>query len=189
MDPHQRTHLSKALALALRHKPWLFELELDEQGWTPLEPLLAALQLSRSEWKFLSEHDLQEVVETSDKQRYQMDAGRIRALYGHSIPGRIAKVLAKPPAILYHGTPAAALIHIQAHGLRPMSRQYVHLAIDIDMAVQVGRRKGSEPIVLWVEAEMAFEHGVSFYRGNELVWLADHVPPDYIRVEQPKGKL
>jgi len=39
MDSHERTplsrarRLSKALALALRHKPWLFELELDEQVW------------------------------------------------------------------------------------------------------------------------------------------------------------
>jgi len=28
--------LSKTVAHALRHEPWLYELELDEEGWTPV---------------------------------------------------------------------------------------------------------------------------------------------------------
>ena len=27
--------LSKTISHALRHEPWLYELELDDEGWTP----------------------------------------------------------------------------------------------------------------------------------------------------------
>ncbi|HZX88363.1 MAG TPA: RNA 2'-phosphotransferase [Reyranella sp.] len=39
--------LSRAVSHALRHEPWLYELELDEEGWTSVDALIAALQLDR----------------------------------------------------------------------------------------------------------------------------------------------
>ncbi len=32
--------LSKTIAHALRHAPWLYELELDGEGWVPLDSLV-----------------------------------------------------------------------------------------------------------------------------------------------------
>lgn len=37
-------NLSRAVSHALRHEPWLYELELDEEGWVAVEALTAALQ-------------------------------------------------------------------------------------------------------------------------------------------------
>jgi hypothetical protein len=37
------TELSKAVSHALRHEPWLYELELDDAGWTPVDALVNAL--------------------------------------------------------------------------------------------------------------------------------------------------
>jgi putative RNA 2'-phosphotransferase len=66
-----------------------------------------------------------------------------------------------------------------------MNRQYVHLSADIDTARQVGRRKDSHPVILQVLAGQAHGHGITFYQGNDLVWLADDVPPDFIeKVEE-----
>ncbi len=36
-------NLSRAASHALRHEPWLYELELDEEGWADVLPLLTAL--------------------------------------------------------------------------------------------------------------------------------------------------
>jgi putative RNA 2'-phosphotransferase len=38
------------------------------------------------------------------------------------------------------------------------------------------------PIILRVQARQASEKGVQFYIGNEKVWLADRVPPEFIVV-------
>ena len=43
------THISKEISYALRHAPWEYELELDEQGFVPIEQLLQALNEGRGE--------------------------------------------------------------------------------------------------------------------------------------------
>ena len=64
-----------------------------------------------------------------------------------------------------------------------MTRQYVHLSVDRGVAIAVGQRKAPTPVILVVKAQEAFKAGVDFYAGNENVWLADQVPPDYIEFE------
>ena len=61
-----------------------------------------------------------------------------------------------------------------------MGRQYVHLSLERETAIAVGRRKSPDPIILVVNAQNAWKAGVAFYTGNEKVWLADHVPPEFI---------
>jgi putative RNA 2'-phosphotransferase len=39
---HER--LSRVVSHALRHEPWLYELELDEEGWADIDSVLAALR-------------------------------------------------------------------------------------------------------------------------------------------------
>ncbi|WP_199179054.1 RNA 2'-phosphotransferase [Dyella sp. AD56] len=173
--------ISRAVSHALRHEPWLYELELDDEGWVPVGELLAALRAERpDEWQVLGESDLTEMISRSDKRRHELRDGKIRALYGHSVPGRLLKQPAEPPAVLYHGTSPEAVALIRSDGLRPMGRQYVHLSIDQDTAKQVGSRKSRTPILLLVNAGEAHASGVMFYRGNDLVWLADFVPSAFV---------
>jgi putative RNA 2'-phosphotransferase len=179
MNPDLR-QVSRAISHALRHAPWLYELELDEQGWTPVEDLLSALRNERKGWRNLNEADLARMIETSTKRRFEIGNGRIRALYGHSIPDRLSKSPATPPEILYHGTAPEVLASIRESGLQPMRRQYVHLSTDEATAVQVGLRKAGQPVILRISAQQASGNGVRFYPGNEQVWLADHVPAEYI---------
>jgi putative RNA 2'-phosphotransferase len=175
-------NLSRAVSRALRHEPWLYELELDEEGWADVGTLLMGLRQEYSGWSRLAETDLAEMIHKSSKQRHEMSNGRIRALYGHSFPGRLQKVPGVPPAQLFHGTAPASESRIRESGLLPMGRQYVHLSIDWDTAAAVGRRKSPDPIVLLVRAKGAWQTGVPFYIGNEKVWLADRVAPQFIDV-------
>ena len=124
--------------------------------------------------------DLVAMMAASSKRRHEIDGDRIRALYGHSVPGRVRKVEAEPPARLFHGTSAQAWSKIQRMGLKPMGRQYVHLSVDVATAEQVGRRKSPNPMILVVDAARARETGSRFWRGNELVWLADHIAPEHL---------
>ena len=61
-----------------------------------------------------------------------------------------------------------------------MHRQYVHLSVDIETAIQVGKRHDDEPVILRIDAIKAWNENTAFYRGNEKVWLADCIPMKYI---------
>jgi putative RNA 2'-phosphotransferase len=172
--------LSKTVSHALRHEPWLYELELDDDGWVNVEALLAALRDESPAWRNLTERDLADMIQSSSKQRHELVCGRIRALYGHSLPGRLHRTPAAPPACLFHGTSPVVVASIRRDGLLPMGRQYIHLSTDRETAIAVGRRKSPEPAVLVVKAHAAWQAGLSFYEGNEKVWLADRVPPTFI---------
>ncbi len=175
--------LSKTVSHALRHEPWLYELELDDAGWVPVSALLQALQGDRAEWSGVSHDDLAAIIAQSDKQRFEMDGDRIRALYGHSVPQRLQRVPAEPPSTLFHGTSVNAEHSILAEGLKPMGRQYVHLSADQEMARQVAARKRGASVILTIHAADAHRNGMLFYHGNKIVWLADHVPPAFITSE------
>jgi len=172
--------LSRVVSHALRHEPWLYELELDEDGWTDVGQLLTALQREQPEWSELTEAHLAEMILASPKRRHELVDGRIRALYGHSLPGKLRRTMSPPPAQLFHGTASTSKSNIRQCGLLPMGRQYVHLSSDQDTAIAVGRRKSLESVVLLVRAADAWQAGISFYVGNEKVWLADWVPPEFI---------
>ena len=172
--------LSRTISHALRHAPEQYGLKLDEEGWVPVQDLLAALRQRRAEWQHLHEHDLAAMVAQSEKQRFEMRDGKIRALYGHSTQKKVAKEPAIPPALLYHGTTARAAQSIRAQGLRSMKRQYVHLSTDEQTARQVALRRTRQPVLLKIVAAEAHKHGVKFYLGNEMVWLAEYIPPEFI---------
>lgn len=172
--------LSRVVSHALRHEPWLYELELDSEGWTPVDQLLSALRVERPEWQCLSVSDLASMIEQSSKPRHEIKGDKIRAVYGHSVPGRVSYQPMMPPGVLFHGTAPSTAAVVQADGLRPMGRQYVHLSVDTDMAARVGARKDSAPVVLTVNAADAYQAGIKFYQASDIVWLADFVPAAYL---------
>lgn len=174
------TRLSKEISYALRHAPWEYELEMDEEGWVFIEQLLDALN-RENYWKSITQEDIQQMIDISEKKRYEILGNRIRAFYGHSIPMKISKIQSKPPEILYHGTARRFMESIMKNGLSPQSRQYVHLSQDIETAQNVGRRHDDKPCILVIDSLRAWNDGISFYFGNEKVWLADTVPSIYIK--------
>ncbi|MDK2882191.1 MAG: putative 2-phosphotransferase [Bacillota bacterium] len=170
--------LSKQISYALRHAPWKYGLELDGEGWANLRQLLKALQARG--WRGLTEADLQNMIRLSDKQRFEIAGNRIRALYGHSIPQRIVREPVPPPEVLFHGTARRYVPAIREKGLLPGGRQYIHLSVDVETTLQVGKRHDPRPVVLKIDAKRAWNEGICFFRGNDQVWLADAIPGRYI---------
>ena len=83
--------LSKIITYALRHEPWKYELELDENGWVIAKDLLSAIRSENGDLENLSEDDLSEMIRQSDKKRHELKNGKIRALYSHSTPNKLLK--------------------------------------------------------------------------------------------------
>lgn len=95
--------LSKEISYALRHAPWEYELEMDEEGWVTVEQLLDALHNDKK-WRNISESDIILMIQKSERKRYETSNGKIRACYGHSFSMKIRKEEKMPPEVLYHGT-------------------------------------------------------------------------------------
>lgn len=176
--------LSKEIAYALRHNPGQYGLELDCEGFVQVDELLSAINNKHKYDRTITEDDIRHILEISDKQRFDVQNGYIRAYYGHTVSGQIQKESAMPPPVLYHGTPRKAYELIKEQGLLPMTRQYVHLSADIDYAIRVGKRRDPFPVLLKVDTVAATESGIVFYIGNDKVWLCDCMPPQFLEVIQ-----
>lgn len=179
MDEKRVVKVSKFLSLVLRHDPGRVGVTLDEGGWVDVDELIAACA---ARGRRFSRAELDHVVANNDKKRFALsgDGRRIRASQGHSIPVELGLAAVEPPAVLYHGTGAATVPVILREGLRPMSRQDVHLSADKETATRVGARHG-RPVVLEVDAAGLAATGHEFRLSANGVWLTGTVPPDRLR--------
>lgn len=168
----------KFIALILRHKPETIGIHLDEHGWANVDELIAGITKTQ-EFNF---DMLKEIVRTDNKQRYSFneDKTKIRANQGHSIPVDVELEQKTPPDILWHGTGEKYVASIEAEGLIPKTRLYVHLSMDPDTAMKVGSRHG-KPVVYEVAAKEMQADGYVFFQSVNGVWLTKHVPVKYLR--------
>jgi putative RNA 2'-phosphotransferase len=179
MSDARLVRISKLMSLILRHKPEQFGVILDAEGYAPIDDVVRAVRESMPD---ASIDDLRGVVACiePDKARFSIEGSDIRANYGHSLRDRIEQPRVVPPEVLLHGTSESVVQGIRRDGIQPMRRQYVHLTTNRDLAGRVGGRRG-RATVLEVEALRAFKAGLIFYRANESFWLADFIPPAFIR--------
>ncbi|MEM9800715.1 MAG: RNA 2'-phosphotransferase, partial [Planctomycetota bacterium] len=155
---HER--ITRALAFMLRHQPEEFDLELDRFGWAGLEDVLYALQERIG--SSLEEEDVLDAIEASDRPRYEVDEGRIRALYGHSFPIDPGEPT-EPPDELFIGVGSRDAARAEESGLRSGRRAFLHLARTEDEAREAGRRIAKDYAVVTVFAGEAYDEGVDFY--------------------------
>ena len=168
---------NRFISLILRHKPEVIGITLDEHGWANVEELIAGVNQTR----LLDRAGLEEIVRTDEKQRYAFNADKtkIRANQGHSVPVDVELEAVTPPEILYHGTGEKYVESIEAQGLIPKTRLYVHLSGDYETAFQVGSRHGRPRIYQVHSGQMAAD-GFTFYRSVNGVWLTKTVPLRYL---------
>lgn len=172
---HKET--SKFISLILRHKPEAIGITLDEHGWANVNELIAGISKTQP----IDMAILEQIVAEDEKQRYSFNEDKtlIRANQGHSIPVDIELEEKEPPEFLYHGTGEKFVSSIDAQGLIPKSRLYVHLSSDEDTANNVGQRHG-KPVIYVVKSGDMFRDGYKFFQSVNGVWLTKAVPLSYL---------
>jgi putative RNA 2'-phosphotransferase len=65
-------------------------------------------------------------------------------------------------------------------GLKAVGRPYLHLAVTKELALRIGHRRDPDPVMLEVHALKAHQDGIHFYRANELLFLVEALPPQYL---------
>lgn len=175
----QFNKLSKKMSYLLRHSTE--PRYVDEYGWADIVDIIK--ELRKREPKF-NLSTLEQIVTEDEKGRYSFDDShtRIRANQGHSIPNiHVEMSQPEPPELLYHGTATRFLDSIMNEGLKPMSRQFVHISPDYETAVKVGNRHG-KTVVLEFRAKDFVADGNELYLSANGVWQAKFVPAKYLAV-------
>ena len=185
---NQRRRLSKFMSGALRHFPDDVGLDVDDRGWTAYDALVAAVD---QQYDWATADHVAAVIATDPNGRFERTAGtdasdadpghdRVRAAYGHSINVDLAPTDSPVPDELYHGTAPGNLDSIRTEGLRPMSRQQVHLSGSHEEALRVGRRYTADPIVLIVDTAGMLADGHRITKRGVDTYTTDRVPPAYL---------
>lgn len=173
--------ISVQLSYMLRHSKDPLYISPDG-GWARVETVLEVLGQRHPG---VDRGILDQIVAADRKGRYSYDptGTKIRANQGQSIPDvRVEMTAPTPPEYLYHGTADRFLPAILEEGLKPMTRQFVHLSAAYDTAVAVGKRHG-KPVVLTVRAADFAADGHGLFLSANGVWQAKAVPPEYFSVE------
>lgn len=173
-------NISKEISYALRHNPYLYDLEMDDNGYVSVEQLISCINRHGEQDMEISLEDIKTIIACSYKKRWELCDNKIRALYGHSIS--IDKMIGNPPNVLYHGTSHKSVHSIMEQGLLPMERHYVHLSTNKETAIIVEKRRDLNPVILSVDTLMAMQDGIHFYVGNDTVWLSDEIPSKYLSI-------
>ena len=178
----ETTKISKFLSLVLRHQPEIIGLNLDENGWADTSELLS--KMNSNNHNSITMPILEHVVATNSKKRFAFndDKTRIRANQGHSIDIDLGLDEKQPPEYLYHGTAVKSVGAIMNTSLEKQLRQHVHLSLDYDTALSVGKRHGN-PQVFVIETGAMHRDGYKFYLSDNGVWLTDHVPAKYLKLD------
>jgi putative RNA 2'-phosphotransferase len=177
----KRVKISKLMSYILRHNP--MGLQISQDGYADIKDLLGLMQ-KRYPW--LDRKYLEEIVNNDEKGRYELNGDRIRARYGHSIDVKIDFPLTNLDT-LYHGTSEHLAKRIIEEGLKPMKRKKVHLSKTIEDAIEVGRRRTKNPVILQIQASKAIKEGVRIEKATDKIYVAERIPRKFLSIY--KGRL
>jgi putative RNA 2'-phosphotransferase len=181
MDDDELDRLSRTMAGVLRHFPERFELRVDRFGFVDLRAFVEALHRKQRRYHWLRPHHIVAIIETDDKGRYEHKDGMIRATYAHSFEIELDTDAVGAPDTLYYPTTAEEVEIVLEVGLKPSDRKRVHLSKTIGDAVNAGRVRTPEPIILEIDSKAAAEDGIVIQKAGRTVYLTTDVPPQYLK--------
>ena len=189
MSENELNSLSRIIAGALRHFPEKLGLMMDGKGWVDIATLIEAIGTSRSGFGWLRIHHIEALVATDPRGRYQIDGGMIRATYGHTIdisPDDLP--LADIDEFYYPVTEEEVDIILEG-GLHPIDRKKVHLSGTIEKALEAGRIRTEDPLILKIDGKKAKKNGLKIYHAGKDVYITDGIDAEYIsKVEESEIK-
>ncbi len=174
MDDRELRKKSTKLSWLLRHGALESALNMDKAGFADVDDVLALTRLTRAE--------LEGVVLSNNKSRFELRGAQIRAVQGHSLEGTPVTLegleeswaVVVDDASLFHGTSVEAATSIlHSEGVHSAARTHVHLAAALD--AKVGKRAGVD-VVFVVDVVRLRASGSRLFRAPNGVLLAREVP-------------
>jgi putative RNA 2'-phosphotransferase len=181
MSPRHLDQFGRIMAGVLRHFPDKFDLEMDKQGWVEATEFVEAVKLQRRHFHFLETKHLQAVVETDPKGRYQLNSGRLRATYAHTLDLDLDLPTDQNPEHLYFACSQEDSDEYLEHGLYPGDRNMVHLSSTRLNALEAGRHIIGKPIVLLADVRAVEGAGHEIMKAGTTVYLTKDIPGEFLK--------
>jgi len=194
MNENELNSLSRILAGALRHFPDKLGLMMDGRGWVDISSLIEAIGIGRSGFNWLRVHHIEALVSTDPRERYQIDGGMIRATYGHTVDVNLDDLPEAEIDDFFYPVTEEEIDIVLEGGLNPTDRKKVHLSGSIEKAVEAGKVRTEDPLILKIDGKKAKKDGVVFYHAGKDVYITDGVDSKYIskagksQVKKVEGK-
>lgn len=182
MNKDELDKLGRLMAGILRHFPEKFNLTMDEEGWVDLVGLINAIRRKQSTFHWLRQHHIQAIVETDEKERYQIEDNTIRATYGHSLNVEPDLPTDDIPNLLYYPTTEEEAELLLETGLKPSDRKKVHLSKTVEDARVAGLVRVDNPIILEINAKDAIEKGAIIKKAGKTVFTTKEVEPSFLSI-------
>lgn len=180
MSEEEIKNLGKTTAGILRHFPDKYGLDVDEQGWVDLEHFVKTLRNRQKRFHWLRKYHVNALVDTDQKDRYQVKNGYIRATYAHSIDVDLDLPTEDVPDTLYIPTTEQEGELLLEGGIKPSDRTYVHLSGSYESALEAGVVRSDEPVILKVDAKNAMEEGEKIMEAGRGVYITKEIDPEYL---------
>jgi len=181
MSPRHLDQFGRIMAGVLRHFPDKFDLEMDKQGWVEATEFVEAVKLQRRHFHFLETKHLQAVVETDPKGRYQLNSGKLRATYAHTLDLDLDLPTDQNPEHLYFACSKEDSDEYLEHGLYPGDRNMVHLSSTRLNALEAGRHIIGKPIVLLADVRAVEGAGHEIMKAGTTVYLTKDIPGEFLK--------
>ncbi len=166
-------NLAKLLAYILGRRPDEFGLVPDDDGYVRIKDLLKAIHEEEG-WRYVRRSHLDEIRITLADPPFEMNANLIRAKLREHLP----EMVSAPdlPKLLYTCVRTKAYPHVSEKGIFPLGHAQVILSSDEQMALRIGRRIDSNPVMLTVQVQTTQKQNVIFRQAGERLFLADTIP-------------
>ena len=176
LDKTKTEQLGRLVAGGLRHFPDDLGLEMNSRGWVELAKLG---EVVAGRYRWASKELLIALVESDPKQRYEINNGKIRARYGHSVDVELDHPENRLP-FLYYGASEEEADRIIEIGLKSASQRYVHLSTTAEKAWHVATFRTGNPRVIQADAALAREAGVKMMTVNDDIVISETIPARFL---------
>ena len=180
MNDQEIAWFGRTLTGILRHFPEEFGLEMDMNGWVDVKDIVRSIRRRNQRARWLKTEHVIALAKTDEKGRYQLMNGKIRATYGHSKEVVLDLPTDNIPATLYYPSSREEAAILVETGIRHSDRAKVHLSDTKISAVEAGKHRMNEPVILKIDAAGAIRHGVVIQRAGKHVYITDFIPAEYI---------
>jgi putative RNA 2'-phosphotransferase len=185
MNDKELNSLGRIIAGVLRHFPEKLGLMVDGHGWVDISEFVEAIGVGRSGFHWLRNHHIEAIILTDPKGRYQIDGGMVRATYGHTIDVSLDDLPVADKDEFYYPVTEEEIDMVLEGGLNPIDRKNVHLSGTIEKAIEAGKVRTEEPLILKIDGAKAKKDGIKIYHAGDEVYITDSIDAKYISKINP----
>ncbi len=165
--------LAKFLSYVLGRRPDEFGLVPDQDGFVKLKELIQAVNEEEG-FRHIRRALVDELIITQPDSPIEIIDNQIRAIDRESLkPVQPEDSL---PKLLYVAVTQKSYPIVSEEGIGPTYFSQVILSTDEKMALRIGKRRDSSPIVLTINVQQSKKAGITFLKAGDLLVLADTIP-------------